>query len=650
MKISIKRLTLLNFKGIRNLNVDFSDVTDISGRNGSGKSTIFDAFTWLLFGKNSQDKKDFEIKTLDENNNPIHKIDHEVTGLLDVDGVEINIKRVFREKWVKPKGQPEPVFQGHETEFFWNDVPVSQADFKEKVESLCDEGLFKLITNPTAFNDLHWTKQRELLFQMAGDVTDTDVAGTNAEFKALLDRITGKDFQEFKREIAAKKKKLNDELKAIPTRIDEITRNMPEPVDASAINKLVGQLEEEINVIESEMLDRSKAAESQLQKREDIQKEIYKLRNLVSDLEFQDRQVNTKAYNEHQSSLNLIKEDVAKKQEAHASKQREIKSNTEKIVSLVSELDHLKKQWVALNEEKLEFKNDQFSCPTCKRAYEAEDIEAKKSEMTTNFNTDKVKRLEEITKSGQAKKAEQEALKARNEEIQKEIDVIIKDLSDINELLLSQEKEPVQSVSNPHIPELHKKIGELEESLRNQPGVDNSEQMKRKADIQHRISNLKTELQANEFIEKNKARIQELEGQSKTLGQEVADLERLEFTMAEFTKCKIEMVEGRINSKFPTVRFKMYQNLINGGEEETCVALVNGVPFNDVNTAGQINAGLEIIGALCEHYGVLAPIFVDQSESVNQLFPTESQLVRLVVTTDEKLTVSHSEKFERVEV
>ncbi|MBP7398205.1 MAG: AAA family ATPase [Chitinophagales bacterium] len=73
MKISLKKLSLLNFKGIRQRTIEFNDVTNIFGKNEAGKTTLFDASLWVLFGKDSTDRKDFAIKTLDENNEPFHK-------------------------------------------------------------------------------------------------------------------------------------------------------------------------------------------------------------------------------------------------------------------------------------------------------------------------------------------------------------------------------------------------------------------------------------------------------------------------------------------------------------------------------------------------------------------------------------------------
>src|SRR6185312_5814874 len=153
MKIVIKRLELLNFKGIRSLSVDFDEhCQNIMGANETGKSTIFNAFLWLNFGKDMEGRKDYEIKTTDENGNVIHKLDHQVTGIYLIDGIETVARRLYKEKWVKARGASVAELEGHTTEFFWNDVPMREKDYQEKVNSLVKEDVFKLLTNPLYFN------------------------------------------------------------------------------------------------------------------------------------------------------------------------------------------------------------------------------------------------------------------------------------------------------------------------------------------------------------------------------------------------------------------------------------------------------------------------------------------------------------------
>lgn len=226
-EIIIKQITLLNFKGVRDLTIHFdSRVTNISGRNGLGKTTIFDAFTWLLFGKDSQDRKKFDLKTLDSSGRIIAQLPHEVSAIIAINGEEVRLTRRFSEKWVKRAGETEPVFTGNEEERFYNDVPCSAKEYDAKIADICNETVFKFITSPVCFSAQSAAAQKQMLFKMAGSITDSEIAAGNEDFERLLELITGKTLEEFKKEISAKKTRLNGEITDIPGRIDEKKRDL----------------------------------------------------------------------------------------------------------------------------------------------------------------------------------------------------------------------------------------------------------------------------------------------------------------------------------------------------------------------------------------------------------------------------------------
>ena len=95
----------------------------------------------------------------------------------------------------------------------------------------------------------------------------------------------------------------------------------------------------------------------------------------------------------------------------------------------------------------------------------------------------------------------------------------------------------------------------------------------------------------------------------------------------------------RINGLFSYVSFSFLKEQKNGGEKLTCFCTVNGIPYPDVNAAGKLNAGLDIINAICRTKGISAPIFIDNAESVNEIIPTISQVVNLRVSTHRTLTI-----------
>ena len=278
-EIILKRITLLNFKGARELSIDFNQsLTNIFGRNGSGKTTVFDAFTWLLFGKDSQDRKKFDLKTIDNAGIIIPQIPHEVSAVITVNGEEIRLTRRFTEKWVKRAGQTDPVFTGNEEERFYNDVPCSAREYEAKIADICNETVFKFITSPTYFTAQSADAQKAMLSKMAGTISDSEIAAGNEDFEALLKEITGKTLDEYKKEISAKKSRLNAEIAGIPDRIDEKKRDLADEEDWSALESQREQKREERTGIEAQLEEASEAQRAADRKRLDATMQIGELR------------------------------------------------------------------------------------------------------------------------------------------------------------------------------------------------------------------------------------------------------------------------------------------------------------------------------------------------------------------------------------
>ncbi len=650
--IKIKKLKLLNFKGTRNLEIDFNQTTNIYGDNATGKTTIFDAFTWLLFGKDSTDRKQFEIKTLDENNEFIPKIDHEVSAILEVNGDEVEIRRVLKEKWVKKKGALEAEFNGNETLYYWNDVPLKAVEFQSKINELIDEGIFKLITNPLYFNGLKWQDRREVLIRITGNITDKDVAEGNERFIKLITGLKNKTIEEYKREISARKKKLNDGLKAIPTRIDEANRSLTEIVDFDydATRTQITELETELKTVEDSILDSSKALQEVHQKQSKIQQEIFDYKAKVQKIEFEQKQKLNASENEKKATLHILERDLMSEENELSSLNTELTNLKSKKENLENKRVSLRDNWAKVNAEELAFNENDFCCPTCKRGFEASDVETKKKTLTENFQTDKTKRLTSIQTEGKQIASQIETINTQisTKEVNKtnasnkvtELkNAIVKEKK-----ILAQPKdtESLESIlsNHPEYNNLKSKIAELESQTIENPQVDTSELQQRKSDLKAKIQERKSILNDEIVVERTKKRIAELEDEERNLAGQISDLEGTEFTIDTFIKSKIETLENRINSKFKLVKFKLFDTQINGGEVECCETLINGVPFTDLNNAARINAGLDIINTLCEFHKVSAPIFIDNRESVNELIDLKSQVVNLIVSKDVKLKIA----------
>ena len=642
-QIRIKTIKLVNFKGVRNLEINFNEAgaTSITGRNGSGKTTVFDAFTWCLFGKDSQDRKAFELKTIGADGKTIEKLPHEVSATITVDGSEITLCRRFTEKWTKRRGSAVEEFTGNEEERLYNDIPCSVKEWNDKISAICNEQVFKFITNPFCFSAQKTETQRAMLFRMAGEVSDEEVAFGNDDFQRLLAKLTGKTMDEFKREIAAKKSRIKKDLQDIPGRIDERKRDMPEAEDWNALRIELEGHKAELAKVEGMLSDKAKAYADAGEMRVSKSMELSEVRQKIAHRESELRSETMKGYYEEKlEKEKMVREFASNNAEANRRKSA-IDEAKKSIAALNSSLDELRQQWRTINDSEITFNDADFVCPTCGRPFETADIEAKKAEMRANFNTKKANDLKRNSEQGKKLKAQRDELEEKIAEDEAEMGKAndaaerIKANPLYSRTLTEPDCKPVFA-SDAMLIKLHGQQSALEQAFAEVPSAPDDEDLKRrKSDIEACIEAVKARLAKKEIIEKTEIRIAELETQYRTLSQEQAELEGIEFSITQFGKAKVEAVESRINGLFSLVKFKMYDTQINGGEVETCEATVNGVPYSALNNAMQINAGLDIINTICKSEGVSAPIFIDNCEAVLEPLQTESQQVRLYVADTE---------------
>lgn len=647
--IIIKRMHLLNFKAFKDFTIEFNEhITTIQGRNGSGKTTIFDAFTWLLFGKNSDDRKDFSIKTKDADGNVIENVPHEVSAILLVNGEEITLCRRLIEKWQKKRGSAVAEFTGNTEERLFNDVPCSVKEWSEKIDNICTEQVFKFITNPLYFNQQKPDVQRAMLFRMAGNISDDEIAADSEDFRVLLNKLTGKTLDEYKKEIAAKKKRIKAEIDTIPDRIDERKRDMPEASDWDAINASIAEKKQQKEVYEAQIADASQAYAAANDERMQKIKTLSDLKQQKASLE---SDITNKVQADYHAALQEKKktdylisdlsQEISRQKEQLARDRKMLESYTEYRNKLIAE-------WKEINARTLQFNEDDFRCPTCHRPFEPDEIEAKQQEMTQRFNAQKANDLEENRKVGKANTERMKELEASIYKTEKTIAAKTEELEKMkydagcNADLICPDAVPIIK-ADAAWQNLSKQIAELETETQKPVEMANNADLKEKCkQIDNEIYALNGILANKGIIERNNARIAELEKQLRTQSEELAELEGIEFTIAEFTKARIEAVDKRINGMFSLVKFKMYEKQINGGEVETCIATVDGIPYSDLNDAKKVNAGLDIINAICKFEGITAPIFCDNAESVNKLLDTTSQQIRLVVTFDENLIIKNN--------
>lgn len=651
-EIKLKSLHLVNFKGVRNLEVNFSDrVTVISGDNGTGKTTIFDAFTWLFFGKDSTGRSDsnFNIKTIDPaTKKPILRLEHYVAGVISVDGKEMKFQRNYVEKWVKPRGTTEETLKNHETEFYLNDVKLAtKKEYESEVDAILTEDLFRMVTNPFYFTSLKADVQKELLLDMAGGISDDEVAAIKPEYVELLSQLSGRTLSQFSKEVAAKKKACKDVLAVIPSQIDTARKLMPESEDWEALEVELQQKKQRVSEIDNQIADKSKINEQESQRKLGIQRTIGDKRmSLVS------RQNEIKAA--AGSERNKVMMKLQDLEYNHKTETRELELNRSSLANYESEIQRieenlsvLRNEYRQINAETIQYPEGAFVCPTCKRQLEVDDIEAKQNELLANFNQNKAKRLKENKDKGfslvelkKRKEAERDGILAKIKESENRIVLIEREI-EVQKANIPETPDVDAMIKNdPTCISLNNEIADLNNQLNvESKPVDVSDLRFAKSSLDENIQELYKRLAKRDLIERSQKEIEELEEKRIQNNQALADLEKWEFTAISFQKDKDAKLMEKINGMFEVVNFSFVSEQLNGGEKLTCVCTVNGTPYPDVNTAGKVNAGLDIINAICRYKGVSAPIFIDNSESVNKIIPTVSQVINLVVSKD-KLTVN----------
>lgn len=673
MRIILKSLHIENFKGIKSLDVNFSNKTSIKGQNAAGKTTIFDAFTWLLFNKNSAGEEKFNVRPLDKAGNRIDNVEIKVVGVLDVDGKEVMLSKVQKQNWVKKRGTDTVTLQGNPNSYELDGYPKSEADFKAYVSELAQsEDMFKLLTNPQYFSSLKWKEQRDILMKLTTEVSDVELAQTDSQYAPLLSELekapsTDDIRAKFSKALTEWKKKQAE----LPIRIDEAEKSKAD-VDVAEQELAKADLERKITEIELQMKSSSKVIDDLEQQKFELQFEINDCKRKANESLIKERRSLDDRKDEATIKFNDLHKQIAKLES-------EIVEKKKRIPALESEKAELGKQYMSekekafdetpylFDESKWKFDESTTVCSLCgqklpedkieqlktdfeeKKAKAKEDAAERLKTIRESFNNHKVTELNRIASLGTDKKSEIETMKSDIEDAEKKLPE-----------LREQETEQIK-IKNECIKKLSELPGEADLST----NEDYKALMKKDTDLQSQIDSIRVNSTDTSELESKKLeleaaledakiiiaqaaknveideRIAELQAEQKEIGQKVADQEQMLYLLEEFIRFKLDKVSESINSHFKTVNFKLFEMQLNGGMKDCCECTVNGVPYSTLNSGHRIVAGLDIIRSLSELYGVSVPIFVDNAESLNEFNvpDMDAQLILLSVSEDKQLKV-----------
>jgi DNA repair exonuclease SbcCD ATPase subunit len=664
-----------NFKGIKSLDVNFSNKTSIKGQNAAGKTTIFDAFTWLLFNKNSAGEEKFNVRPLDKDGNRIDNVEIKVVAVLDVDGKEMELSKIQKQNWVKKRGTDTVTLQGNVNSFEIDGYPKSEADFKAYVSGLAQsEDMFKMLTNPQYFSSLKWKDQRDILMRLATDVSDVELAQTDAKYAPLLGELEKAPFTDdirakFSKALSGWKKKQDE----IPVRIDEAEKSK---IDVDVAEQELAKADLTRRIAEcGKKMENAGSALGDLRSKE---------MQLQFDMSGMEQTMNRELSNKRSimdAELRDCKNELEHFAVTISLKEKQISDNEKAITDADAERKKLGEQYNSekakafdetpylFDESKWIFDESTTVCSLCGQKLPADKIEQLKADFEerktkakadakrklndskSDFITQKESNLEEIKADGFAKKNLIEELTKKNADLQMEIDSLKKQeqgtLTNKEELckLLSEIPEEADYSQNEEYVKLkaeHDKILADIAKLESE-GADKvvTDLKAKKADMQSQLDEVnKVIAQAANNVAIDD-RIETLRDEQKEIGQKVADQEQMLYLLEEFIRFKLNKVSESINSHFKTVNFKLFEMQLNGGMKDCCECTVNGVPYSTLNSGHRIVAGLDIIRSLSELYGVSVPIFVDNAESLNEFNvpDMDTQLILLSVSADKQLKV-----------
>lgn len=655
MDIKLIKLVLDNFKGAKHfeLNAEGNDIV-VRGENNTGKTTIADAFYWLLFNKDSKGSTKFAIKTLDNVGDEINNLKHSVYAVLKIDGKEQHIKKTYSEKWTRKRGQAKSSFTGHETVYELGATeeeltPKKLKDFNEFINSIIsDEQIFKLTTNPFWFNSLKQDERKNILMSLVDEVTDEDVIKSDTKLKELKKLLGDGSLEDFKARIKRNKKAINDDLKAIPVRVDEINHNMPDvqKYDKDKLEKELASINEEIKAIDGQIKDiENGLSVEKIEK--DIKSKQLEIQYLIDNHDGDSRRKLTSLNNEE-----------LEKERAVAVKRRDLSNLKAELQRNESEMEEQNENFKNLGTKHKELVNEQKEfttatvCDCCGQDIPAHMQEEAIKKMEESYNADKSETLEKIQSDGIEIRNRVKYLSEQNDEIEKSMETIKKEINkDTQSIDELKEEIKVLESNNTRVEDTdeYKQIDSDIQALKEQKGQFiqsisddvNGLIESKKEPLLNQQRDIKQKLDDIQLSQRAIERIDELESRQEQLAQEYNDLEHATFLTEEFTKQKVKLMESSINDKFEITKFKLFNVLINEGVEDVCIALHNGVPYDSgLNNAARINVGLDIINALSKHYNFYAPIMIDNAESVTDVHETTSQQIQLEVSKkDKELTV-----------
>lgn len=634
--IKILRLTLENFKGHAKFELTPNGCNmAVYGDNGTGKTSIYDALTWLLFGKDSQGngEKNMEVKPLGSDGAVAdHSAITSVEAELDVAGERIQLKRTYREVWSTKRGSDTETFDGNTSEYFVDGVPCKKFAFEERVRQMVPEDTFRLLTSVSFFaEDLPWQKRREVLFQMAGTMTDREILEGAPQFQPLLEGMGKLCLEDYKKKLLAEKKGLVGTKTDIPARISECQKTVEDlsGLDFAAAKAKADQLSGQQAEISAQLaaLEHNALADN---KRLEIREAKLELDKLEGE---------NRAFRASQITgapdVGSLQNALRSCEAFYDSKQRQLMSEQNAVAVYEKQIEESRTRWITVNGEMF----TGGTCPTCAQQLPMEQLR----QATEAFEAGKQSRLREIERTAESQKRFLAQTQEHIAALQEELCTAQTQVSEARQALEAAQGTQIVPVDmngySAQKTAIEARVAALEQELSNLF----SDSYETRQHLQLELAEINAQIrEANSICGKESAllyardRITLLREEAKNASACLEAVEKMLYMIETYTRYKTRVVEEGVNRLFRIASFRMFREQANGGLEERCDVVVSGVPYSSLNNGMKVNVGIDIINALSRFNGVSVPLFVDNAESVTNLECADTQVIRLVVSADDK--------------
>lgn len=651
MEIKFKKIRIRNFRGLVSFDANLEGRSvRISGANGLGKSSVADAITWVLFGKDSRRRTAFPIDPVDDEGRIIHNLDVSVELEMLIDGQPTTLRRRRQEKWVQKRGMTTEQLDGHQTTCYIDGRPLPSSDFSSHVDTIVKEELFRALTTPDYFPSLPMDQQYRLLVKIVGTRTLAEIAAKDEEAMKVVDELGQRSLDQYRQGLSYDLQRTRKEQELIPVRLSEV-QGFIEQVKAKGADGKTAQrhakgIEEKLRQVTQEIDSMAGVVRAENARYNDQRAYIQQLRQQRAAIEDRIEKQNREARTLHQSLVCKAKEELEATEERHTAAKTMLGLHERRIKDLEQQLIDFRSRWEEVERLSFSWNAEEAVCPTCGQPLPQDQADQKRVEAEMRFNERKMQQQDALDEEGKKLAASKQRLQDLSAAAREEMATAERLMPEARERLSKAEAEPIEQADYHDAADWQRLSGEIDQRMKELEQTTQAQEPPQLAALRTEEQAYRKELrlleqtidrskQIDEYVRREK----ELQKQRTTLSGDIARMQTRLEAAERLQLMEANDLQKRVNELFPSVRFRLSRELLNGRKVGHCELSVDGVPYSGLSTSERINAGLELINALARHYNIVAPIVIDNAEAVNKVAPTLGQQILLEVSPAKKLNV-----------